>query len=100
MTMPRAALPRGTEQRGRPARPSRRHGRGRPRRPGPSSRLRSDLLPAGAIDASLTAAGSVAYDTLVRSAFAETVHPGRLLSNPPDRMRLGQTERVEVRLAR
>ena len=46
------------------------------------------------------AAASVAYDTLVRRAFAETVHPGRLLFNPPDRMRLGQTERVEVRLAR
>jgi hypothetical protein len=40
------------------------------------------------------------YDNLVRRAFAETVHPGRLLFNPPDRMRLGQTERVEVRLAR
>jgi hypothetical protein len=40
------------------------------------------------------------YDDLVRSAFAELVKPGRLLFNPPDRMKLGQTERVEVRLAR
>ena len=45
-------------------------------------------------------AGSVVYDNLVRRAFAETVHPGQLLFNPPDRMRLGQTERVEVRLTR
>ena len=42
----------------------------------------------------------VVYDDLVRSAFAELVKPGRLLFNPPDRMKLGQTERVEVRLAR
>jgi hypothetical protein len=40
------------------------------------------------------------YDDLVRSAFAELVQPGRLLFNPPDRMQLGQTERVEVRLTR
>ena len=40
------------------------------------------------------------YDNLVRRAFAETVHPGRLLFNPPNQMRLGQTERVEVRLTR
>ena len=40
------------------------------------------------------------YGDLVRSAFAEVVHPGRLLFNPPDRMQLGQTERVEVRLTR
>jgi hypothetical protein len=40
------------------------------------------------------------YDELVRSAFAELVKPGRLLFNPPDRMKLGHTERVEVRLAR
>jgi hypothetical protein len=40
------------------------------------------------------------YDDLVRGAFAELVKPGRLLFNPPDRMRLGQTERVEVRLTR
>ena len=45
-------------------------------------------------------AGRVVYDNLVRRAFAETVHPGQLLFNPPDRMRLGQTERVEVRLTR
>jgi hypothetical protein len=42
----------------------------------------------------------VVYDDLVRSAFAELVQPGRLLFNPPARMQLGQTERVEVRLAR
>jgi len=40
------------------------------------------------------------YDELVRSAFADLVKPGRLLFNPPDRMQLGQTERVEVRLTR
>src|SRR5262245_33163617 len=40
------------------------------------------------------------YDDLVRSAFAELVQPGRLLFNPPDQMKLGQTERVEVRLSR
>ena len=40
------------------------------------------------------------YDDWVRSAFAKLVQPGRLLFNPPDRMKLGQTERVEVRLAR
>ena len=57
-------------------------------------------LPAGGTASSPAAAASVAYDTLVRGAFAETVHPGRLLFNPPDRMRLGQIERVEVRLAR
>jgi peptidoglycan hydrolase-like protein with peptidoglycan-binding domain len=43
---------------------------------------------------------SVAYDELVRRAFAEMVQPGRLLFNPPDRMQLSQVERVEVRLAR
>jgi hypothetical protein len=40
------------------------------------------------------------HDDLVRSALAELVQPGRLLFNPPDRMRLGETERVEVRLTR
>ena len=40
------------------------------------------------------------YDDLVRSAFAELVQPGRLLFNPPGRMELGHTERVEVRLTR
>ena len=40
------------------------------------------------------------YDDLVGSAFAALVKPGRLLFNPPDRMQFGQTERVEVRLAR
>jgi type II secretory pathway pseudopilin PulG len=43
---------------------------------------------------------SVTYDDLVRTALAELVQPGRLLFNPPDRMQLGQTERVEVRLTR
>ena len=42
----------------------------------------------------------VVYDDLVRSAFAEMVQSGRLMFNPPDRMQLGQTERVEVRLTR
>jgi len=43
---------------------------------------------------------SVAYDYLVHNAFAELVQPGRLLFNPPSRMQLGATERVEVRLTR
>lgn len=43
---------------------------------------------------------AAAYDDLVRSAFVELVQQGRLLFNPPDRMQLGQTERVEVRLTR
>jgi hypothetical protein len=42
----------------------------------------------------------ITYDVLVSNAFAELVRPGRLLFNPPDRMQLGQTERVEVRLTR
>jgi hypothetical protein len=42
----------------------------------------------------------VVYDDLVRKAFADLVKPGRLLFNPPDRMELGQTVRVEVRLTR
>ena len=40
------------------------------------------------------------YDDLVRSTFAALIQRGRLLFNPPERMRLGQTERVEVRLTR
>jgi hypothetical protein len=40
------------------------------------------------------------YDDLVRKAFVDLVKPGRLLFNPPDRMELGQTVRVEVRLTR
>jgi hypothetical protein len=40
------------------------------------------------------------YEDLVRRAVAELVQPGRLLFNPPDQMRLGQKERVEVRLTR
>jgi hypothetical protein len=43
---------------------------------------------------------SVAYDNLVHRAFAEMIQQGRLLFNPPDRMQLGKTERVEVRLTR
>jgi pSer/pThr/pTyr-binding forkhead associated (FHA) protein len=58
------------------------------------------LPPTDGTTPSTAAATSMIYDNLVRRAFAETVHPGRLLFNPPDRMRLGQTERVEVRLAR
>jgi hypothetical protein len=42
----------------------------------------------------------VGYDDLVRGAFAQLVQPGRLLFNPPDRMQLDHTERVEVRLTR
>ena len=42
----------------------------------------------------------VTYDELVKSALAELVAPGRLLFNPPDRMQLGQTAWVEVRLTR
>jgi hypothetical protein len=44
--------------------------------------------------------GDAARDDVVRRALAELVQPGRLLFNPPDRMRLGQMERVEVRLTR
>ncbi len=42
----------------------------------------------------------VGYDDLVRGALAQLVQPGRLLFNPPGRMQLGRTERVEVRLTR
>jgi hypothetical protein len=38
------------------------------------------------------------YDDLVRSVLAGP--PGRLMFNPPASMRLGQTERVEVRVTR
>jgi hypothetical protein len=38
------------------------------------------------------------YRDFVRGVLAEH-HPGRLMFNPPDQMRLGQTERVEVRAA-
>lgn len=40
------------------------------------------------------------YDDLVSKAFDDEIHPGRLIFNPPDHMRLGDTERVEVVLAR
>jgi len=40
------------------------------------------------------------YDDVVRRALADLVEPGRLLFNPPDRMQLGKTARVEVRLTR
>jgi hypothetical protein len=39
-------------------------------------------------------------DDLIRRFFAEDVQPGRLMFNPPDRMRLGETERIEVRITR
>jgi hypothetical protein len=42
----------------------------------------------------------ITYDDLLDSAEAELVKPGRLLFNPPNRMQLGQTLRVEVRLTR
>jgi hypothetical protein len=42
----------------------------------------------------------IVYDDLIRRFFAEEVQPGRLLFNPPEQMRLGETERVEVRLTR
>ena len=74
------------------------HAAAAPTQPVPSSAPAP--LSASGTGAFPAVAGLVAYDTLVRGAFAETVHPGRLLFNPPDRMRLGQTERVEVRLAR
>lgn len=35
-----------------------------------------------------------AHDDLMRSALDELVQPGRLLFNPPDRMQLGETQRV------
>src|SRR5262245_45900594 len=41
---------------------------------------------------------SSAYDRLVYWAFADLVQSGRLLFNPPERMELGDTKRVEVRL--
>jgi hypothetical protein len=40
------------------------------------------------------------YDDLARSVFGELVQPGRLLFNPPTRMQLSETVRVEVRLTR
>lgn len=43
---------------------------------------------------------SIDYDDLVHREFDERRQPGRLLFNPPDRMQLGHTERVEVRLTR
>ena len=43
---------------------------------------------------------SIDYDDLVDREFDERRQPGRLLFNPPDRMQLGHTERVEVRLTR
>jgi hypothetical protein len=43
---------------------------------------------------------SIDYDDLVHREFDEKRQPGRLLFNPPDRMQLGHTERVEVRLTR
>ena len=43
---------------------------------------------------------SIDYDGLVHREFDEGQQPGRLLFNPPDRMQLGHTERVEVRLTR
>ena len=43
---------------------------------------------------------SIDYDGLVHREFDERRQPGRLLFNPPDRMQLGHTERVEVRLTR
>ena len=43
---------------------------------------------------------SIDYDGLVDREFNERRQPGRLLFNPPDRMQLGHTERVEVRLTR
>lgn len=42
----------------------------------------------------------ISFDDLVSRAFDEEVHPGRLIFNPPSHMRLGDTERVEVILAR
>lgn len=39
------------------------------------------------------------FSALVYKAFSEQ-HPGRLMFNPPDQMRLGHTERVEVRVTR
>jgi hypothetical protein len=42
----------------------------------------------------------IVYDDFIRRFFVEEVQPGRLLFNPPDQMRLGETERVEVRLTR
>lgn len=43
---------------------------------------------------------SIISNDLMLRALVELVQPGRLLFNPPDRMRLGETERVEVRLTR
>jgi kumamolisin len=59
--------------------------------PGPSSSWKPPPASRTAVD-----------DYLVRTfgSFAELVQPGRLLFNPPDQMKLGQTARVEVRLTR
>ena len=51
-------------------------------------------------DTSAATTSHPAGDDPMRSLLAELVKPGRLMFNPPDRMQLGQTERVEVRLTR
>jgi peptidoglycan hydrolase-like protein with peptidoglycan-binding domain len=83
---------------GAPSVPSRDAESGRVVRGGEPGRA----LPAGLPQRSVRGrpSQSVAYDELVRRAFAEMVQPGRLLFNPPNRMQLSQVERVEVRLAR
>jgi hypothetical protein len=40
------------------------------------------------------------YEQLMQNAFSRLIKPGHLMFNPPSRMRLGKTERVEVRVAR
>ena len=56
--------------------------------------------PQSAAPAAPSAARPVTYDDLAAWAYAQLVQRGRLLFNPPNRMQLGETERVEVRLIR
>jgi Caspase domain len=57
-------------------------------------------MPQWTAPAAPSAARSITYDELAARARAQLVKRGRLLFNPPKRMQLGETERVEVRLIR
>ena len=56
--------------------------------------------PPPSASASASASQAVGYDDLVQSANADLVKQGHLLFNPPGRMKLSQTELVEVRVTR
>ena len=58
------------------------------------------VTPQSTAPAAPSAARPVTYDELAAWARAQLVKRGRLLFNPPKRMQLGETERVEVRLIR